>query len=234
MKRIVLILVLILAFIATIFTPAYAWYGSAKYATPNDVHLTQTYWWAKEMGFDDKSAAAISKECDQVDFGWRILDKTWHLDRSFETGDTMDTRLKHANDEMQMAKDIMAQVPGKNIYMAAYLRKQACEHLGRGLHSMQDYYGHMDAGVGKKVTHRMFRGSHHGMNGVYVPLRSENGEVTNVLVDYLYDDVCYDYTVDEGWHRHASKEECSRWINTRDKSKGYLYEFLIYGYGPSK
>jgi|GEM_PF-3661686 len=219
MKKKLLILGVLMAVIL-ISAPALGWNGSIKYGTPNDVHLTQTYWWAKDVGFDDKSAGIISTECDQVDLGWRFWDKTWHLDRRIDTGGKVDTRLKHADEEKQIAKDLISQVPGKNLKTATRLRKQVDEHLGRGVHAIQDYYAHMDAGADVNMYNLARSGSSHGVNDAFI--------------DSHYDDVLWDYTPTEGWHKHASKEESTRWICTMYASKVYLYDFLSYGYGPQR
>jgi hypothetical protein len=91
---------------------AFAWYGSAEYATIQDVHLTDTYWWARSMGFSDIEAKNISQYDDGVDVGARFLDKSWHLDRRAFTGDTIDTRQKNADAEMALAKYYISLVPG--------------------------------------------------------------------------------------------------------------------------
>lgn len=233
MKKKALVLPLLtLLLILVISTPAFAWYGSLKYATIQDVHLTDTYWWAREIGFNDNDAKIISKSDDGVDMGRRFYDKTWHLDRREDTGDAVDTRNKHANEEMAAAESYIRLVPGSGTRKAQYLREQADEHLGRGLHSIQDLYAHMDAGVGKKIS--WDKPGSHGMEGVMVDVKELDGSVVKEEVELLYDDVLWDYTPEEGWHRHKIKEESTRWQNTKKATKEYLYQFLLYGYGPAK
>ena len=231
-KRIMFSLMLALMMVMIFTTSASAWYGSLKYATIQDVHLTDTYWWAREMGFNDSAAKEISKADDSVDMGLKFFDKTWHLDRSKFTGDKIDTRLKHADEEMEKAKYYISQVPGSGYWRAQYLIKEAEEHLGYGLHAMQDYNAHMDTGVGKKIP--WDQPYSHGMEGVMVQAREIDGAVSQRAVEYLYDDVLWDYTPAEGWHKHKTKEESTRWQNTKQATEAYLYQFLLYGYGPGK
>lgn len=74
-KKINIIPCAALVILMLIATPAFAWYGSAKYATVQDVHLTDTYWWAREMGFNDSEAQSIAKNDDSVDMGLNFLIK---------------------------------------------------------------------------------------------------------------------------------------------------------------
>lgn len=103
-----------------------------------------------------------------------------------------------------------------------------------GAHSLQDFDFdvHMDAGIGKSWW--AFLNSSHGMKGILVSAKDVDGTVKSVYVDNLYDDVLWDYTASEGWHKHLTREENSRWINSRERTKSYFYEFLLYGYGPGK
>lgn len=213
-------------------TSAFAWYGSGQYATVQDVHLTDTYWWARGLGFTDSEAKRIAKHDDGLDASLRFFDKTWHLDRSSFTGDTIDTRQKHADEEMAKAKYYISLVPGSGYYKAQYYRSQAQEHLGRGVHAVQDTYAHMDAGAGKTIPYNM--PISHGMAGVMVDAAEVDGTISQLPVETLYDDVLWDYTPDEGWHKHTTKEESLRWTQTKAASEKYLYDFLLYGYGPGK
>ncbi|MBU7006868.1 hypothetical protein [Phosphitispora fastidiosa] len=228
-KRIA-ILVLIAFMTALFATPAYAWHGSGEYATEQDVHLTDTYWWARDMGFAVNEAKTIARACDGVDFSWKYFDKDWHLDRREDSGDTIDTRERHAIQEMNKAKYYISKVPGSGYWKARYYRNEAWKHLGRGLHALQDIYGHMDAGVGKPIDDDRYPFSH-GMAGVMVDATDVDGTVREMAVENLYDDVLWDYTEEEGWHRHHTKEEGTRWTETKKASKKYMYEFLSYGYG---
>jgi len=186
-KRIVGSLLMAVLLLLGSGTTAFAWSGSLMYATIQDVHLTDTYWWARGMGFNDTEAKTISKGSDSVDLGLKYFDKTWHLDRRQDTGDTIDTRLKHVNAEMALAKKYISQVPGSSVVKAQYLRRQADEHLGYGLHALQDYYAHMDAGVGKVIPwNKPFS---HGMEGLVVSARNVDGTVSQREVEYLYDNV---------------------------------------------
>lgn len=231
-KRNLGIFILMLLFLVSSNTSAFAWNGSNKYGTVQDVHLNNTCWWAIELGFSQKDATNIAKYCDGVDFGPRYLDKTWHLDRRIDTGDSIDTRLKHANEEMDQAKLAISKIPGLGVAAANRQRNEAAEHLGRGIHALQDIYAHMDAGDYKPWY--AFRVYEHGMKGVFVDAKDMDGTIKKLDVEYLYDDVLWDYTPDEGWHKHLTKEANSRWIKTKEATQNYLYEFLVYGYGPNK
>lgn len=143
----------------------------------------------------------------------------------------MDTRIKHAREEMDKAKKYISLLPGSNYRTAKWLRSMAYEHLGHVLHALQDVEAHMDAGIYKPIPWN--KPSSHGMEGVMVQAR-DDGNIVNMEVELLYDNVLWDFTPEEGWHRHRTKQEGTRWQRTKEVTKQYLYEFLIYGYGSGK
>ncbi len=198
--------VLVLLFAAS---PCYAWYSS-------EVHYSDTTIWVKDVLDEEKQYA--SKDCMKTghslsfdekgiiegiaasdrdtDSGAYAKDKTLHLDRRIDLGlseKNLDTRISNAQKYMKSSKESL-----KAMYQATTDRDKkkhleaALDAVGHGLHALQDYYAHLDAGASSKDI-----GSH-GMSGFnttdakgelyYIGKKQDNGEAP-VLDDTTWDSI---------------------------------------------
>jgi len=177
---------------------------------------------------------------------------TWRLKepapfKTYTLADRNDSRIQHADQELEVAKLYISKVPYLSGADQSAARHSALVHLGVGLHALQDYYAHMNAGANSTDSFDLY---HHGESGRLVEVYDSNynylettwldGENKwSLSPTPLYDDVLYDYvktyksdgTLFEGWVKRSSREENSRFIATQQATYDYLYKFLTFGYG---
>lgn len=232
----------------------HSWYQPTKSYVP--VHKVDTTIWCQESGMSSASAKTVGFHCENVDILMKG-DFKWHLDRSNFTGAVEDTRILQSENEMILAKrklDELATIEAslkkttrfwdrsKLIIKSKKVKEEALSYLGKSLHPMQDLYAHMDAGID---TPDAELGLSHGMLGaeeVDVLIQYKNGttehrimkiETTDGINIYsFYDDINYDF-VDGQWifNEEGTKEQNSRWIQTRDASIQIIEEFMAYAEG---
>ena len=171
------------------------------------VHYDDTKSWAENFFngvFSEEDAEIIASADNGVDSIFSLTnpiwgDQSWHFDRDWGTADSRKT---HSEDEMKKAKDSLKNGD----------REESLEHLGKGLHALQDIYAHMDYGLDQSPR-------------IIVPHPSK------------YDDLSWDYDDKQGWHQHltkkgyADKESNSRYIKTDNATFDYLLEFWYYEQG---
>lgn len=253
--KFVTFLTVVTLFLNLFLTSAGAWYG--PYFIPNgnagDVHERDTEEWAIECGMNSSWAEEVAESNALVDILFK-KDLRWHLDRSYFTGDTEDTRIKQSKNELILAKrkiDAAAYYQQKIKITSSTWRKwsyyyklmdakeDAVMYLGRSIHPIQDLYAHMDAG--KYQTEEELDGGHGMLNAEpvdvtilypdgssYVKQMKVEEKDSNGFVYSMFDDVYYDY--DEGWIFRTSKnkEENKRWQLTKEATIHLINEFLTY------
>jgi len=100
-----------------------------------------TYLWAIETGYTDEQAKIIAKADNDVDSYWSWMAKQEeHFDR--DKSPEIDTRLELAEKHMQEAIDLLKDGRCKEAY----------KEVGRGLHSLQDFYAHGAYGLDQWPT----------------------------------------------------------------------------------
>lgn len=106
-----------------------------------DIHEFATTRWAKGFGYPDQAAAAIGAADEAVDHGtknWMPIwgDQSYHFDRNKGVG--KDTRIKHYEDHLKLAKEACTNPKDDPI--------TAARQLGTALHPYQDWVAHGDYG----------------------------------------------------------------------------------------
>ncbi|MGE5370688.1 MAG: hypothetical protein ACM3QZ_01755 [Solirubrobacterales bacterium] len=200
------------------------------YLNYEGVHMSRSKQWAMDLGFSKNDADAIAKACNAVDSGATFKDKTWHLGNRWAYGttwssaDRTDPRLDHAQYYLACAKD--AKRAGNTAL--------ALQYLGNGLHPLQDYYAHMNAGVYYTGT-GWTSNFHHGERGTFVDMYISFDGYNFVKMPYpvevetLYDSVNADYTMVNGslvWVYQRKPVWNTRLQAAEKASKDYIYEYL--------
>ncbi|MGE5458909.1 MAG: hypothetical protein ACM3NJ_00505 [Methanobacterium sp.] len=240
-KKSILIAIITLVLLGTGSSDAYAWMGEKSIAIKlvknvalsyDGVHYTRTLQWAADKGFNAADAQAIAVSCLNVDKGEAFFDKCWHLGTGWQYGamwptlDTSDSRVQKAVYCLNSAIDC------KN----SGDMQSAMNYLGNGLHAVQDYYSHMNAGSNASTTYNLLSPFHHGEIGTTVDVYfSVDGSSYckfpyQAAVENLYDSVNMDYApIDNGtmqWVYSMNPEENSRLLNTEAASKAYMDDFI--------
>jgi len=119
------------------------WGEDVHYGSPNSNY--GTYTWAVQSGFSERAARLIGLGNNSVDHHYATSFLPGSQDRHFNTfkddgrlHEYYDSRLFHAENEYQAALELFRQ---------GYEDK-ALGRLGKGLHSLQDYFAHRDWGPG--------------------------------------------------------------------------------------
>lgn len=261
MKRVIAVALCIVVLLTFVTGSALAWCGynavtiAKYYTTPiqldfRNVHYGDTYQWARDMGFKANEAQIIASACADVDNPMTLFtEKSWHLGTKWVLGATFhsanpnDERIQHVNYFMACAKDAISKVPGLSVQDASQQRILALTYLGNGLHALQDYYAHMNAGKNAPSSgNKWLEAFHHGETGVKVDVYKY--DYRNKIQKYnkqfalesLLDSTSADYaspTANESprWIIRPCYKN-SRWLSTRQATYDYLKEYLDYGYGP--
>gem|GEM_PF-3013871 len=252
-RKITMAAVFTVYFLIAWTTGAFAWCGYEgskmkrdKNLSYADVHYSDTKQWAMEVGFNTDEAEVIARACNDVDMSREFFNKKLHLGTgftfgsTFKTADRADPRIRAADDYLARAKSAASKITGTGSSEAAQ-RKMALTYLGKGLHSLQDFYAHMNAaGAGDPK---------YGSNPLDLFTHGEGNKVVDVVVnttyknnrpvyqtekfklDNLYDATNIDFYPVAGskhpvWIKRASKSGNQRWVATENATKEYLSEYL--------
>jgi hypothetical protein len=161
----------------------------------------------------------------------------FEIETTYKTASREDCRIKHADDEMRLAVEIMRSIPGDYSAGSEKLRKSALQHLGKGLHPLQDYYAHMNAGVNHRFE-VFIAPFFHGELFVGVPLYDESFQIImpNAKLERMFDDIHMDYIATEqningkkipfkGWIKRTSPSNNTRLEATKMATEEYFREF---------
>jgi hypothetical protein len=184
-----------------------------------DVHRELTIYVAKSLGFSAEDAAKMAAANMYVDSSSSSMNPVYgdwsrHFDRRAyqSTSGNIDTRLYHARNEMELAV----------AYYKDGNHDLAFQHLGYGLHSLQDMYAHMDWDSNRRWIRP------HGFEGSWVPAVA-SGLYSHLTGNYpleasRYDDVMWDYRGGE-WVSVDNKWANSRFVETWRSTLYYIQNF---------
>lgn len=226
--------------------------ADGKYLTYEGVHYDKTLAWALDEGFSKEVSQLIAESCYDVDSGQSFSDKNWHLGKSWfaemdswtkikewvyakpaKINLSQETRINFALLYMKHAKDCVDRI-NNNISgeEKEKLLNLAYTYIGNGLHPLQDYFAHMNAGS-QPSNLKWLEDVHHGEQGriadLYMTSSSTQikSDKVSIPMELLYDATNVDFK-DNKWYLVENSGANTRMQKTDRATREYLREFKDY------